>query len=334
MIESAVFFGLGAIGQRHARLLRETYGNGIKLYCVPSSNKSKPIIKFDLSMEEGSSVHDELNILFIEASEVCILRPKIAFICNPTSLHPELIKRLIQDDINIFCEKPLGATPAEYHALVKLLEDRFIFTHIGYNLIFSEAFLAFKELINTEKDSLISIRVVVQDFLPDWHKYEDYSSSYAANSDLGGGVVATQSHELHMLTNIFGKFNVKYANLEKRSRLKIAAEDNAEIILESADWNFIANIHLNYHGQNKVRTISASTFNGYIEFDILSQTINYQLNGDYKVFSYKKDRNDSFIRQIHYLDRAMSQNEESINSIKRLEDLQKLIWDIYEYAAG
>ena len=334
MIDSAVFFGLGAIGQRHARLLREIYGEKVKLYAVPSSNNKRQVINYDLTVNSELSPVDELNIELIDYRDISTIAPKLALVCNPTSQHTAYIKRLIIDEINVFCEKPIGASCIEYQELVKILKKKFIFTHIGYNIIFSEAFDVFKSIINIEMKSVISVRVVVQDFLPDWHKYEDYSKSYAANTSLGGGVVGTQSHELHILTNIFGSFHVKYADVKKRSRLKIAAEDNAEIILESVDYNFVANIHLNYHGQDKKRMISISTHTGYIEFDILSQKIRYLRNGENKILTYRNDRNDSFRRQILYLDQTMQENRESINSITRLVDIQNLITDIYAFDAS
>ena len=41
-------------------------------------------------------------------------------------------------------------------------------------------------------------------YLPDWHPDENYSKSYAARNDLGGGVVLTCIHEIDYLYWIFG----------------------------------------------------------------------------------------------------------------------------------
>ena len=80
--------------------------------------------------------------------------------------------------------------------------------------------------------------------------------------------------------------------------------------------------------------ISISTHTGYIEFDILSQKIRYLRNGENKILTYRNDRNDSFRRQILYLDQTMQENRESINSITRLVDIQNLITDIYAFDAS
>ena len=37
------------------------------------------------------------------------------------------------------------------------------------------------------------------EYLPDWHKYEDYKNSYASKN-LGGGSILTQIHELDYVT--------------------------------------------------------------------------------------------------------------------------------------
>ena len=61
--------------------------------------------------------------------------------------------------------------------------------------------------------------------MPDWHKYEDYRKSYALRSDLGGGAIATQIHEIDILFYLLGDLEVLSAIGGNTETLDIDVED-------------------------------------------------------------------------------------------------------------
>jgi predicted dehydrogenase len=79
------------------------------------------------------------------------------------------------------------------------------------------------------------VRAVVGEYLPNFHRYEDYRSTYAARRDLGGGVVLSQIHELDYLSLLFGTPSRVFAMGGHLSDLEIDVEDVAAILLDCGD---------------------------------------------------------------------------------------------------
>ena len=70
------------------------------------------------------------------------------------------------------------------------------------------------------------------EYLPDWHPYEDYRTSYAARADLGGGVVLTQIHDYDLACWLFGAPARVVASGGHLSALDIDVEDTVDAMLE------------------------------------------------------------------------------------------------------
>src|SRR3989344_7928398 len=98
-----IFFGLGSIGQRHAKILLKGYSHDLYAFRSGVSNEPNPLGIKELSTWE----------------EVSSLRPDVAFITNPTSLHIEIALKCAELDCKLFIEKPVGK---DLEGLVKLLE--------------------------------------------------------------------------------------------------------------------------------------------------------------------------------------------------------------------
>src|SRR5205823_6534316 len=75
-------------------------------------------------------------------------------------------------------------------------------------------------------------RVEVGEYLPDWHKYENYQQMYASRADLGGGVILSQIHEFDYLYWLFGLPRRIFTVGGHFSSLEIDVEDVASSILE------------------------------------------------------------------------------------------------------
>jgi len=95
-----------------------------------------------------------------------------------------------------------------------------------------------------EVGSPVSVRAHWGEYLPNWHPWEDYRTTYAARSDLGGGVVLTLCHPLDYLRMLLGEATVG-ASLTSNRGLGLPVEDTAEIGLQFAN-GAVGSVHLDY----------------------------------------------------------------------------------------
>ena len=80
--------------------------------------------------------------------------------------------------------------------------------------------------------NLLAVRAAVGEYLPGWHRYEDYRQGYAARADLGGGVILSQIHEFDYLYALFGKAKRLFSVGGHWSNLEIDVEDVANTLME------------------------------------------------------------------------------------------------------
>ena len=90
--KTIIFFGMGSIGNKHARILKKYYSNNLVTY---KSNKGQE--KNDLDIRELYNLQDAFD-----------LKPDIAFITNPTYLHIETAYKCAKENIHLFIEKPIS----------------------------------------------------------------------------------------------------------------------------------------------------------------------------------------------------------------------------------
>ena len=79
---------------------------------------------------------------------------------------------------------------------------------------------------------VVAARIAVGEYLPGWHPYEDYRTSYAARRDLGGGVILTLIHELDYAYWLFGAPRRLFAVGGHLSDLELDVEDTASILMD------------------------------------------------------------------------------------------------------
>jgi predicted dehydrogenase len=113
-----VFFGLGSIGRRHARLIQE-YWPGHELYAFRQ--------KYPVSSCEG--VQD-----IIYDYDVLNLKADIAFITNPTDMHIETALKCAKKGMHLFIEKPISNSLSGLWELQREVKKRNLATYVAYPL--------------------------------------------------------------------------------------------------------------------------------------------------------------------------------------------------------
>jgi predicted dehydrogenase len=303
----ALVVGLGAIGQRHARNLRALLGPGLRLSAYRVRGLAH-VVTPQLEADAGRDVERVLGIeAFGDLDDALAQRPDIAIVANPTSAHVDVALACARAGCHLFVEKPLSHTLDGIDQLTREVEARGRVAMVGYQLRFHPGFERFAEVVESGRlGNLLAVRATVGEYLPDWHKYEDYRTMYAARADLGGGVVLTQIHEYDYLCALFGMPQRLFALGGRWSRLDLDVEDTASVLMECAQGERPLPVHLaqDYLQRPTSRTCEAVGDRGKALLDFALRTVTVWEDGVQTARDELEsfDRNDLYLAELrHFL---------------------------------
>ena len=257
-----LFVGLGSIGKRHLKILKEMEKD-FNIIALRSNNKAKKI----------DGVKNYFNL-----EEALEEKPDIAFITNPTSLHIEYAVECAKAGCHLFIEKPLSHNLKGIKELINIVENNNLITLMGCNMRFNPVIRKLKEEIaKLKKDNIYSYKINCGSHLPDWRPGRDYKKTYSAKKEMGGGVLLDLIHEIDYSNWLFGEVNELKAYSDHLTDLEIETEDIAEILLKHEKY-ILGNIHLDYYRINATRTIEIIAQDLLIEADLIEGKldINYK----------------------------------------------------------
>lgn len=214
--------------------------------------------------------NDELAQYPVETDLAVALshQPDAAIIANPTALHLDVAIPAAQAGCHLLLEKPVAAKidkRVEY--MQKTVAEVGVQTLIGFQFRFHPVLEALKEAVDLGViGKPLTFRAHWGEYLPDWHPWEDYRLSYAARSDLGGGVVNTLCHPLDYVRWLFGEVESLFALTDHISGLELDVEDVAEIILKF-ESGLIGSVHLDYFQQPPAHWLEVNGTQGHIRWD-------------------------------------------------------------------
>lgn len=296
--------GYGSIGKRHVNNLMKLKNVEI-LVC--SKNKDTDQLK-----KNGIQVYDSLAKCLDE-------KPDIGFVCNVTSLHVKTAIKLAQNGCHLFIEKPLSNSLADISRLITLIRKKKLITMVGCNLRFHKCIQEIKKQIqNNEIGRIISVRAESGSYLPNWHPWEDYRSSYASLKKLGGGVVLTCIHEIDYLCWFFGNVDQVFSFTGKFSDLEISVEDLSAILLKFKK-NIIAEVHLDYFQQPDFRSCKIIGTVGTIYWDSATNEVHlYDTNKRKWIRKIKLEnyeRNEMYIQELSYFINCVKNKKTTMNTV-------------------
>ena len=278
-----LFFGLGSIGKKHARIIRDNYDYELFAYRTNKGQESS-----DLKISEIKNLKDAF-----------LMSPDIAFITNPTNLHVQIALECAKNDISLFIEKPISHSLEDVDRLDAEIKKRKLISYVAYNLRFHPVLIKLKEIL-LRKDDPIYFRARCSSYLPSWRPNQDYSKSYSAKKELGGGVLLDLSHEFDYLTWFFGDISDIKGYCEKKSNLKIETEDLIEAQI-SFSSGLSGHLHLDYFCPSENRNITIYCNEELIEADLNKNQITITKNKSKpKLLHIKDGLQDSYIKQMDY----------------------------------
>jgi predicted dehydrogenase len=225
--------GLGGIGQRHARNLRELLGPGLELVAWRVRGLSRTVSD-KLEIEAGVDVEKKYGIERVDSLAAGLARkPDAALVCNPSSQHVDTAMAAAITGCHLFIEKPLAHEARGVAQLIDITRKAGVTGMVGYQLRFHPCVRKLGEwLASGAIGPVLAVRAVVGEYLPWFHRYEDYREMYAARRDLGGGVVLSQIHEFDYLQHLFGMPSRLTAVGGHLSSLELDVEDVASVLMD------------------------------------------------------------------------------------------------------
>lgn len=270
--EVALVVGFGSIGARHARLLSD--------------------IGYQVAVVSRRSNIDWPNRFSDVGAALSQHSIRVAVVANETSEHWGTLRLLRGAGYcgPILVEKPLAMAmpdPAE----VEAHEGR---VWVGYNLRFHPALQKLKRRL--EDHDVIDVCCRVGQDLRTWREGRILSQSYSSSRAKGGGVLRDLSHELDILSWLFGGIRSVVASGGKLGPLPIDSDDSWQILATSGRCSSLS-VHLDYYAQPPLRDISVNTVNGTIRVDLLRHSY-FDWKGE---SSWPVDRDTTYRAQLRAL---------------------------------
>ncbi|MEW5911501.1 MAG: Gfo/Idh/MocA family oxidoreductase [Thermodesulfobacteriota bacterium] len=229
----ALFIGLGSIGRRHLRILREL-APGAEVSALRSGQG--PASVPELAAAQGRS--------FRALDQALEERPDFAVVANPTSRHVETALTLAKAGVPFLLEKPVGLQEAGLEELAAAVAERGLPVLVGLQLRYHPAFAQLSAWLQQGAvGHPLSLQAEVGQWLPDWRPEVDYRASQTARAELGGGVILELVHELDLALACLGPAASVACVADHVSGLEMDAEDLAEISTLHASGG-LSQVHL------------------------------------------------------------------------------------------
>ena len=290
----ALIVSLGSIGRRHLANLRRL-----------EPDVDITVLRRRESSLEGVPEGADRVVYVLE--DALRTKPEVALIASPASRHIETARRLAQEGVHLFIEKPLSNSLAGVDDLIAECRNRGLVLMVGYNLRFCRSLQMLRAaLMEGRIGKLLAVRAEVGQYLPDWRPRVDYRKSVSANGSLGGGVVLELSHEIDYVRWIAGEFRAVSARLARVSSLEIDVEDTAEITGDLCLGGLV-HMHLDMVQRVATRTCRLIGSEGVLEWDGVRHRVGIRTPGDREwqnVWSADSgyDGNESYLDELrHFL---------------------------------
>jgi predicted dehydrogenase len=327
-----LIIGLGSIGQRHLRNLKKIEPKS-KFYAIRSQrNEATPLLNNFNEVIKGNIKKKYSLCYFNSLFEIYKKKFKIdcAFVCTPSSLHVAQAIDLLKYNIPFFIEKPLGSSSRRLKELERLFKKKNIITMMGFQLRFNPLIKYLEKIIKKKSviGKLLTAHIHHGENIKDFHPYENYRISYAANKKLGGGVILTQIHEIDYFLHLFDKYKIKYSSYisSKISDLNLDVEDvfSSNFILKKAKDKILCSLSLNFFEKPKKRKFYLIGKEGSLEVCFNSQKISICKNGRKMVKKFNFKKNDIFIKELKYFISKVKTKKKIPNNLNLMNGLKTL----------
>jgi predicted dehydrogenase len=249
--------GLGSIGKRHLRILRQHWPNldiaVLRSGLGPACQEAK------LANHIFTSLHDALA-----------WKPEAAIIATPATDHLCKALPLARLGVPLLIEKPAGSgceLLTDWQELLNLAKS--VPIAVAYVLRHDPCAAFVKHQLDIGKlGKIIEADFYCGSWLPDWRSGLDYREYVSARRDQGGGALLELSHELDLAQWLLGPIELGSSLLEQSGLLEIDVEDQAILVGRSEDGCSVT-IRLNFCTKPARRRLTIRGSAGEIYWDII-----------------------------------------------------------------
>jgi len=246
-----LIIGYGSIGKRHARLLA---AEGAELGIVTKQKLTDYPCWASLEAVPDLRSFD----FFLIASETVKHYDQLEYLSSKL------------EGKRILVEKPLFMT----HADLPINKNQ---VFVSYNLRFHAILQEIKTRLAKWKP--IACLAQVGQWLPDWRPEQDYTKSYSADPNQGGGVLLDLSHELDYLTWLFGPMTLVESFEGRISPLRIQSEDFVSLIAQTSRQVALT-LSMDYISRIPMRNLVIHCEEGTLIADLIAQNLRIKGEGD------------------------------------------------------
>jgi len=311
----ALIVGLGSIGQRHLANLRQLL----------------PQARIGVFRSGASGVTalppTGADDLFYDIDSAAAFAPEIALVCNPSTFHVPVARKLVAAGAHLFIEKPLAADLSGVDELLAATRDARRVLFGAYNMVFLPSLVFIRDTIRTGRlGRVLSVRAEVGQYLPDWRPATDYRQGASARRDLGGGVLLELSHELHYLNWLFGSVISVQSTVVRTGELESEVEDLAELVLKFRDGP-IASVHLDFLQRSYSRSCKIIGAAGTLVWEAAGQRVLFysqaDRDGTLLFEAPAADRNEVYLKELgHFLECVSGRAQPKVDGAQAREVLR------------
>lgn len=299
MVDKILFVGMGSIGCRHLKNVKEILAS-VEIAALRSSKSTV-----------SSEYNDLIDQEFYNIDDAKKFKPDVVFITNPTSMHIKTALEFIDQVTAMFIEKPISDSDEKVQKLIDQHENTLI--HVACPLRFHPALQYIKTYLE-DSTRILNIKIVSGSYLPCWRPEQDYRETYCAKKELGGGVSLDLIHEIDYMRWIFGDVSQGYFGSAKISGLEIDTEDISYGIWKLKN-NALCEIHLDYFRKIPQRCLEIVTEKAVIMVDLINSVIIIDDGKNTERIEINFDRNDMYIDEMNYFLGCITEGKKSFNDL-------------------
>lgn len=309
----ALVFGAGSIGERHINNLLHLGCKDIVVY----RQRNLPLRNVDSS---------KIRVI-TDLDEIPALSPDVAFVTSPTAQHLLQTTYCLKQGIPVLVEKPLSHTLAGLSELKDLILEKNTLLQVGYMMRFHPLIQKVKKATEDKTwGNLIGFRSYWGEYLPQWHPWEDYRTSYAARKELGGGASLTLSHDIDLANWIAGTpVSLYHTVFNTRSLLEVNVESGADINLKYEN-GITGHVHLNFFQKVAKREYQFEYDDASVTIDFFKAELTVRTVDHTETISVKDfDRNDLFIEQTKAFYALIGSADQTAHALNQVEESELII---------
>lgn len=262
----ACVIGIGNMGINHLRILSEI--KDVQLIAICDANKAA------LESQPYKKYTDYKNLIEKE-------NPDLISICVPTSLHYRIAKYCLEKGINTLLEKPIAATVEEAEKLFKIAKKSKTNFLVGHTERFNPAVKKVKEMIEKgELGKIIAMTFRRVGGFPPQIKDCDIAIDLAI-------------HDIDISNYLLEEIPIEVSLNSQKSHIKNRS-DSVEFFLKYK--NTSSYIQTNWITPVKVRKLTITGSEGYLEMDFINQNIEFYKNNYEKFRENSKNYSDYILK--------------------------------------